>query len=84
MPTITAILEPNADGTLHLPLPDHVRDGKIKVTTFLEQQGEPASPSGTPLDALRELRKLNAFEAITDPVSWQRDQRQDRQLPGRE
>jgi len=28
MNTITAILEPDADGTLHLPLPPELRHGK--------------------------------------------------------
>ena len=36
MNTITAILEPNADGTLHLPLPEELRHGKVKVEAKLE------------------------------------------------
>ena len=36
MSTITAILEPNAEGTLHLPLPLELRGGKIKVVARLE------------------------------------------------
>ena len=36
MSTITAILEPNADGTLHLPLPEELRHGKVKVEAKLE------------------------------------------------
>lgn len=36
MSTITAILEPNADGTLHLPLPPRLRGGKVKVVASLE------------------------------------------------
>lgn len=34
--TITAILEPDADGTLHLPLPAELRHGKVKVEAKLE------------------------------------------------
>ncbi len=36
MSTITAILEADADGTLHLPLPAELRGGKIKVEAKLE------------------------------------------------
>ena len=35
MSTITAILEPDADGSLHLPLPVGMRRGKIKVVASL-------------------------------------------------
>ena len=31
MSTITAILEPDADGTLHRPLPEELRRGKVRV-----------------------------------------------------
>ena len=40
MSTISAILEPDADGTLHLPLPAELRGGKVKVEAKLE----PADP----------------------------------------
>ena len=36
MSTITAILEADADGTLHLPLPMELRGGRIKVKAELE------------------------------------------------
>jgi hypothetical protein len=36
MSTITAILEPDADGSLHLPLPPELRNGKVKVEAKLE------------------------------------------------
>ena len=39
MSTITAILEPDADGSLHLPLPPELRGGKVKVEAKLEQAG---------------------------------------------
>lgn len=35
-------------------------------------------------DALRRLRAMNPFRAIPDSVAWQREQRIDRPLPGRE
>ena len=36
MSTITAILEPDFDGTLHLPLPAELRQGKVRVVATLE------------------------------------------------
>ena len=36
MSTITAILEADADGTLHLPLPSFLQTGKVKITAMLE------------------------------------------------
>ena len=90
MSTITAILEPDADGTLHLPLPAELRHGKIKVEAKLEA-AQPATPTdasagkGTPLEAFKELRKLGGLRhIIPDPVAWQREQRADRPLPGRD
>ena len=40
MSTITAILEPDADGTLHLPLPEELRHGKIRVTATMQPATE--------------------------------------------
>ena len=36
MSTITAIMEPDADGTLHLPLPEELKSAKVKVVATLE------------------------------------------------
>ena len=36
MSTIKATLEPDADGTLHLPLPPELRQGKVKVEAKVE------------------------------------------------
>ncbi len=36
MSTITAILQPEADGTLRLPVPDELKSGKVKVVATLE------------------------------------------------
>jgi hypothetical protein len=42
MSTIRATLEPDADGTLHLPLPPELRQGKVHVVAILE----PANAKG--------------------------------------
>ena len=84
MSKITAILEADADGTLHLPVPPELRNTRVRVTATLEVALEPAREEGrTPLEALRELRKLGTFKGIADPVAWQREQRRDRALTGR-
>jgi len=90
MSTITAILEADADGTLHLPVPQNLRRGKVRVVATLQAEQEIASRSaegkpGTPLEALKELRKLGGLgHVIPDPVAWQREQRKERPLPGRD
>jgi hypothetical protein len=85
MSKITAILEADEDGTLHLPLPPELRNSKVRVTATLEAEPEPETKERrTPLEALKELRKLGTFKGIDDPVAWQRAQRRDRPLPGRD
>lgn len=85
MSKITAILEADEDGTLHLPVPPELRHTKVRVTATLEAAPETAAAERrTPLEALKELRKLGAFADVADPVAWQRQQRRDRPLPGRD
>lgn len=40
MSTITAILDADADGSIHLPLPPELRGGKVKVVAQLEAVSE--------------------------------------------
>jgi hypothetical protein len=90
MSMITAVLEADADGTLHLPVPQNLRRGKVKIVATLQAEPETASPGAeskpeTPLEALKELRKLGGLrDMIPDPVAWQREQRRERPLPGRD
>jgi hypothetical protein len=44
MSTITAILEPDANGSVHVPLPPEFRHSKVKVTATLEAVTPPARP----------------------------------------
>lgn len=76
--TIAAILEPDVDGTLHLPIPAEMRSAKVKVTATLESVGSRPSQSEA-IDALRTLSRLGTFGDIEDPVAWQRETRDDRQ-----
>ena len=88
MSTITAILEPQADGSLHLPVPAEMRRGKVKVIATLtpvpasaEQEAEQRLKA---LDYLRRIAVRGGIKNIPDPARWQREIRQDRPLPGRE
>jgi hypothetical protein len=49
MSTINVILEPDADGTLHLPLPPELRHVKVEVTATLK----PANGDAQGADALK-------------------------------
>jgi len=93
MNTIIATLEPDSDGTLHVPLPPELRSGKVVIEATLRAEGEAAPKAivATPemmaqrKSALQELRAMGGLrDAIPDPVAWQKEQRQDRPLPGRE
>jgi hypothetical protein len=44
MSVVRAILEPSADGTLHLPLPPELRHARVRVEAILESVvNQPAS-----------------------------------------
>ena len=93
MSIITAILEADADGTLHLPLPAELRHGKVEVTATLKAANGASSavPRATPemvaqrKAAFQKLRELGGLrDMIPDPMAWQREMRKDRSLPGRD
>ena len=89
MSTITAVLEADADGTLHVPLPEELRGGKVKVVATLEAASslstdvELTARQKKGLQALHWLQKRGTFQGV-DAVAWQREIRKDRPLPGRE
>ena len=64
MSTINTILEPDADGTLHLPLPPELRYGKVKVEAKLE----PAEPQPTQCAG-----SLKGFGALKGKISMAPD-----------
>ncbi len=93
MSTITAILEADADGMLHVPVPEELRGGKVAIVATLTAANTShfGAPATAPvavsrrMAALSELRSLGGLsDVIPDPVEWQREQRLDRPLPGRE
>lgn len=87
MSTITAVLEADADGTLHVPLPEELRGVKIKITATIEAAERTAEEQRASRHrvqaAIKRLQERGNFEGV-DAVSWQRDLRADRPLPGRE
>ena len=66
MSTIIAIFEPDADGTLHLPLPEELRRGKVKVEAKIEaveSQPETSVESLKGFGALRgKIRMASDFD----------------------
>ena len=91
MSIITAILEPHADGSLHLPLPAELQHRRVRVEARLEAADESESVPrlATPemlnqrKEALAALRALGGLkDVIPDAAAWQREQREDRSLPG--
>ena len=47
MNTIIAILEPQADGTLHVPVPEELRHTKIKLVATLVAMPDSLEPTGS-------------------------------------
>ena len=62
MNTITAILEPDADGTVHLPVPPEWRKLPIRVTAELE----PAQ--GPPPEAAPDIASLKGFGCLRGKI----------------
>ena len=92
MSTINVILEADADGTLHLPLPAELRGSRLRVTATVEPVAETARPDAAEMtrrraaamEAFHRLRRQNPYFEIADPVAWQREIREDRPLPFRD
>jgi hypothetical protein len=87
MNTITAVLQADSDGSLHLPLPPELRHGMVRVEAKLEAVSpapNDAQPATSPLEAFKALRAQGGLRhVIPDPVAWQREQRRERPLSGR-
>ena len=82
MSTIQVILDADADGSVHLPLPAELRQGKVMVIATLIKVAESA-PANRAIDSLRKIAARGGLQGIADPVRWQRESREDRALPGR-
>jgi len=97
MNTLETDIEIAADGTVTLlsPLPKWLKPGRAHVVlTVSSHRAAESKPhkqklTATPemiarrMAALEEVRKLNPYRDIADPVAWQREIREDVILPGR-
>ncbi|MEO5917205.1 MAG: hypothetical protein ABIS50_23445 [Luteolibacter sp.] len=97
MKTLETDIEIGADGSVKLlsPLPAWLKPGRAHVLMTVESVEEEEKPkrsklTATPemiarrMTALEEIRKLNPYRHITNPVEWQREMREGRPLPGRD
>lgn len=97
MTTVTTDAEIDAEGglTLRSPLPAWVTPGPVRLLLMVEDDVAAGTsprphPAATPemlarrSELLGELRKLDPFRGIADPVEWQREMREDHLFPGRE
>ena len=98
MKTLTTDAEIAADGSVKILtlLPAWVKPGRARALLLAEESTEgkakPPRPKLTATPemiarrqaALAEVRKLNPYRDITDPVAWQKEIRKDRPLPFRD
>ena len=95
MKTLETDIEIGADGSVRLlsPLPAWLKPGRAHVLMTVESVEEipkrqklTATPEmiARREAALENVRKLNPYRDITDPLEWQREMRADRPLPGRD
>lgn len=67
--------------------PDYSEDQPIsvEVTILVDEDPSEKASRGEHMSAiLEQLAETNVFSTIKDPLSWQREVRKDRLLPGRE
>lgn len=67
-------------------VPEHIRSQAVLTVfvTILNQSGLAEETSGPPMaEALERLALKGGVSSITDPAQWQREQREDRNVPGR-
>ena len=97
MNTLETDIEIGADGSVRLlsPLPAWLKPGRAHVQMTVapapgQNQPKRQALTATPemiarrAAALEEIRKLNPYRDLTDPLAWQREIREDRPLPGRD
>ncbi len=95
MKTLETDIEIGADGSVKLlsPLPTWLKPGRAHVLITLESlENKPKRQKLTATSemiarrdaALENVRKINPYRDISDPLEWQRQVREDRPLPGRD
>lgn len=79
MSTITAILTPSPDGTLHLPLPENLRSGRIRVVATLDVEASESIPEHAivrllpdrPADGLKAGDKGTVVHVYEDSAAYE-------------
>ena len=97
MNTLETDVEIGADGSVKLlsPLPAWLKPGRAHVVLTVDSPPQGGKPKrekliATPemiarrMAALEEVRKLDPYRDIADPVAWQQEIRTDVIQPGRE
>lgn len=96
MNTLETDVEISADGSMKLlsPLPDWLKPGRshvlLTVADITGNKPKRQIPRASPemiarrMAAFEELRRLDPYREIVDPVAWQREIREDVVQPGRE
>lgn len=80
--TYKAVLRGNRIEWIDAP-PAPTRPTPVHIT-LLEESAEPIRPRGQEMARVLEaLAQGGGLSGIADPMSWQREQRQERMLPGR-
>ncbi len=57
---------------------------EVHVTILEEPAAQDANRGQSMAEALEKLAATDALTGIADPLAWEREQRQDRPLPGRD
>lgn len=86
MEVVRAVIMVEGD-SVTVPLPEALRNRRVEVIVLpAEENGgsEPPSDGDDILDILRKLAERNAGAAFGDPLEWQKNERTDRPLPGRD
>lgn len=87
MNALTTLTTVTSD-TVTIAVPVEFMHRKVEVTIVpIEENGDWRNlpPNGTALAKLfQHIADSGGIQSIGDPVAWQREQRQDRPLPGRE
>ncbi len=86
---MNAILQQIQDHAAVLPLSSQAE--LLNYAVYLEQKNQKETPIASTqvrrdrlAVALAQAVALNPFAAVVDPIAWQREQRHDRDLPGRD
>lgn len=65
MSTITAILAPDSEGCVHLPVPEEMRQGKVRVVASLQEAEAPAPDLATEAPETAISQKVKELQPVS-------------------